>query len=246
MKYTYAQVRGGRKDEVNPWYRAFEEPIGTPIMWVLVNFLPLLTPNILTLIGFLLTLAATWAFLSGYFVLGAILFESGRFFDWFDGKVAKITKQFSKRGGLYDDMADHARTFLMAGSLCFYLTIFTDNLIYILLGFIYVSIVSLTDIMAILIKRATGSQLMSALAEKTPQSFFVKIKEKCKQWRLRLGYTQCETDTILYFFAPLLTVFFGIQVFYYALILSIAMMTFIIFMYWIFFFRVVKEEPLKK
>ena len=64
------------------------------------------TPNMVTTVGFVLVLVATWAFWNGHWWLG---FSTGwlmTFLDTVDGKLARTTMTYSKWGNVYDHGID--------------------------------------------------------------------------------------------------------------------------------------------
>jgi phosphatidylglycerophosphate synthase len=65
-----------------------------------------MTPNQVTFIGFLLTLAATWLFWTGHFGWGLVCAWIMTFLDTVDGKLARVTLTSSKWGNVFDHGID--------------------------------------------------------------------------------------------------------------------------------------------
>ncbi|MBI4673464.1 MAG: CDP-alcohol phosphatidyltransferase family protein [Chloroflexi bacterium] len=65
-----------------------------------------LTPNILTVIGFLLVLLIALVIALGYEALGAVLLIFGAAFDATDGALARLTNRVTKFGGFFDSTLD--------------------------------------------------------------------------------------------------------------------------------------------
>ena len=65
-----------------------------------------MTPNQVTFIGFLLTLAATWLFWRGQFGWGLVCAWIMTFLDTVDGKLARVTLTSSKWGNVFDHGID--------------------------------------------------------------------------------------------------------------------------------------------
>lgn len=65
-----------------------------------------MTPNQVTFIGFLLTLAATWLFWHGQFGWGLVCAWIMTFLDTVDGKLARVTLTSSKWGNVFDHGID--------------------------------------------------------------------------------------------------------------------------------------------
>jgi phosphatidylglycerophosphate synthase len=72
-----------------------------------------LTPNGLTTISLILTLAGIYNFYKEQYFLGALLFFIGYYFDCADGKMARKYKMFSKYGDLYDHYSDFIKILLL-------------------------------------------------------------------------------------------------------------------------------------
>ena len=67
-----------------------------------------LTPNALTVIGFLIALVAAAAAAGGAWALAGILVIVGGVFDLFDGALARATNQVSRTGAFLDSVFDRA------------------------------------------------------------------------------------------------------------------------------------------
>lgn len=65
-----------------------------------------LTPNILTVIGFLLVCLIALVIALGYEALGAVLLIFGAGFDATDGALARLTNRVTKFGGFFDSTLD--------------------------------------------------------------------------------------------------------------------------------------------
>ncbi|AEC52007.1 CDP-diacylglycerol--glycerol-3-phosphate 3-phosphatidyltransferase [Pyrococcus sp. NA2] len=65
-----------------------------------------ITPNQLTLLGFLITLFASYEFYLGNQIIAALILGIGAFLDALDGAVARATNRVSKFGGFLDSTLD--------------------------------------------------------------------------------------------------------------------------------------------
>lgn len=63
-------------------------------------------PNVLTLIGVLINVAAAWALAVDRFVLAGVVMVVANIFDFIDGKVAHITGKQSRFGAFWDSTLD--------------------------------------------------------------------------------------------------------------------------------------------
>jgi len=65
-----------------------------------------LSPNMVTTIGFILVVAASYLFLHGYYLSGLLAGWVMTFLDTVDGKLARVTIQSSRFGDIYDHAID--------------------------------------------------------------------------------------------------------------------------------------------
>jgi len=63
-------------------------------------------PNVLTLIGVIINIAAAWALAVDRFVLAGVIMICANIFDFIDGKVAHITGKQSEFGAFWDSTLD--------------------------------------------------------------------------------------------------------------------------------------------
>ena len=63
-------------------------------------------PNILTLIGVIINIAAAWALALGRFVTAGVIMIVANIFDFIDGKVAQELQLITKFGGFWDSVMD--------------------------------------------------------------------------------------------------------------------------------------------
>lgn len=82
-----------------------------------------LTPNSITVIGFLLNFPVAYVLAQGWFVWGAILIIFAGVFDMLDGALAKVTNRVTKFGGFLDSTLDrYSEVVIFLGLLIFYQT----------------------------------------------------------------------------------------------------------------------------
>ncbi len=81
----------------------------------LASHIPL-SPNILTLLGLLISLIAAWAFSLGDLITGGVLVLLSGLFDILDGAVARAKDSITPFGGVLDSIADrYADALIFAG-----------------------------------------------------------------------------------------------------------------------------------
>ena len=99
-------------------------------------------PNVLTLIGVLINVAAAWALAVDQFVLAGVIMIAANIFDFIDGKVAHITGKQSQFGAFWDSTLDRFSDLaLFTGLIWLYSTLGREG---------YVLIATLTLIFSIM------------------------------------------------------------------------------------------------
>lgn len=154
-------------------------------------------PNLLTTIGFGITIAAAFAFALDHVQLaGAILLFSGTF-DILDGKVARATGMASKFGSFFDSTMDR----------------FSDVVIY--LGILYMYLQQGRDEMIWVILLATIGALMVSYARSKAEALKIKCSVGLFQRPERvvyLGFAGILGHTTLYYIVWLLAIFSNLTV----------------------------------
>jgi CDP-diacylglycerol---glycerol-3-phosphate 3-phosphatidyltransferase len=80
-----------------------------------------LTPNLLTVIGFLLAVVVAWVLATGHLFLGGFLVLLSGVFDILDGALARATGRTTRFGGLLDSTLDRfSEAVIFLGLLAFY------------------------------------------------------------------------------------------------------------------------------
>ncbi len=93
----------------------FDKPLTPVAKRISVN------PNVITVIGFLITTIAAIA-IPYSLKLGGVLIICGGFFDMFDGIIARVTGKVTDFGAFLDSVLDrYSDSFLLAGFLWFFL-----------------------------------------------------------------------------------------------------------------------------
>lgn len=80
-----------------------------------------ITPNMLTILGLILTLGVTVTLATGYLVWGGILVLLTSAFDMFDGALARATQRNSTFGAFFDSTIDrYSEALIFLGLLLYY------------------------------------------------------------------------------------------------------------------------------
>jgi CDP-diacylglycerol--glycerol-3-phosphate 3-phosphatidyltransferase len=83
--------------------KIFMFPLGAIIRVCVALRIP---PNLLTLTGVVINIAAAWALGRGAFVWAGVIIVAANLFDFIDGKVARELKWESEFGGFWDSVMD--------------------------------------------------------------------------------------------------------------------------------------------
>jgi CDP-diacylglycerol--glycerol-3-phosphate 3-phosphatidyltransferase len=81
-------------------------------------------PNVLTFLGLVINIWATWLFAQGSFRWAGVVVIGAGLFDMVDGRVARATSQVTKFGGFFDSVLDrYSDLALYMGLLVYYASI---------------------------------------------------------------------------------------------------------------------------
>jgi CDP-diacylglycerol--glycerol-3-phosphate 3-phosphatidyltransferase len=81
-------------------------------------------PNVLTFLGLVINIVATWLFAQGSFRWAGVVVIGAGLFDMVDGRVARATSQVTKFGGFFDSVLDrYSDLALYMGLLVYYASI---------------------------------------------------------------------------------------------------------------------------
>lgn len=100
-----------------------------------------LNPNLLTLLGSLVSGAAALAFATGHFAVGGLLLLGGGFFDLVDGVVARNQGQSTRFGAFLDSTMDRLVDMVVLLGIVMYFAAAGDIGIVLLVGVVLVSTV---------------------------------------------------------------------------------------------------------
>jgi CDP-diacylglycerol---glycerol-3-phosphate 3-phosphatidyltransferase len=83
--------------------------------------LPFITPNVLTLFGFVLNAIVAYLLATQHLVWGGVMMLFAGLFDMLDGALAKITNQVTDFGGFLDSVVDrYSEAVILFGMLLYY------------------------------------------------------------------------------------------------------------------------------
>ncbi len=114
----------------------FLKNVGQPFVYKLIQPLITLmvkfgvTPNAITIVGFFINIAASIILILGadhpkgelkYLLWAGVTILFGGLFDMIDGRLARVSKQESKFGALFDSVMDRYSELVMFLGICYYL-----------------------------------------------------------------------------------------------------------------------------
>jgi len=105
---------------VDQGLRRFSNAVFHPVGWALAR---VLSPNLLTTLSILTSVAVAYCFAVGRFFLGPWLLFLAGLFDVWDGQVAKMTNRITTFGAFYDSFADRFSDFLYALGALYYFVV---------------------------------------------------------------------------------------------------------------------------
>ncbi len=225
------------------WEQIVMGPPSVRIVWFLANFTSL-TPNKVTVISFLVGVLSAVAFYLHNYILGAILYELSFMIDTSDGKLSRLLGKSTKTGVVFDGMLDTLRLFIVSLALSFSYYSLTNNYLIFVYMFTAVFLVMFFAFTGLFIMYRSGPE--PEIKEKTRIESKVKdlnkgligrfrsyLREEC---RTDLMYSNMEQEAIMFFFFPILSVFFGLKFVEYGLFIGIITMAlWILFKYYRFF-----------
>jgi CDP-diacylglycerol--glycerol-3-phosphate 3-phosphatidyltransferase len=107
----------------------FTRVIGVTFGWVIERIVDALAlakihPNVLTFVGLLINIWASWLFADGKMFAAGLVVVGASVFDMVDGRVARATSQVTKFGGFFDSVLDrYSDLALYIGLLVYYASI---------------------------------------------------------------------------------------------------------------------------
>jgi phosphatidylglycerophosphate synthase len=226
------------------WEQIVMGPPSVRIVWFLANFTRL-TPNQVTVISFLVGVLSALAFYLNSYILGAILYELSFMIDTSDGKLSRLLGKSTKTGVVFDGMLDTLRLFIVSLALSFSYYNLTNNYMVFVYMFTAVFLIMFFAFTGLFIMYRSGPE--PELKEKKKIESKVKdlnkgiigkfrnyLREKC---RTDLMYSNMEQEAIMFFFFPILSIFFGLKFIEYGLIAGIITMSLWIFFKYYRFFK---------
>ncbi len=225
------------------WEQIVMGPPSVRIVWFLANFTSL-TPNKVTVISFLVGVLSAVAFYLHNYILGAILYELSFMIDTSDGKLSRLLGKSTKTGVVFDGMLDTLRLFIVSLAFSFSYYTLTNNYLIFVYMFTAVFLIMFFAFTGLFIMYRSGPEpelkeekRIESNVKDLNKGLIGKFRNYLKEkHRTDLMYSNMEQEAIMFFFFPILSVFFGLEFVEYGLILGIITMSlWISFKYYRFF-----------
>ncbi|MBT3303918.1 CDP-alcohol phosphatidyltransferase family protein [Candidatus Woesearchaeota archaeon] len=243
MKYTFKEINEkGLKKENDIWDVLLIEHLAKPVIWFMANFTKLTPTNITVLSFILFALTSALAFATGHLITGAILSQIFLIFDLVDGRVAQLKNLKSNVGRITDAFVDLLMIIGISLSLGYYVYSATGNLLTLALSGIYVIIVLLIHVLYLRSYVINGNKVLMKKVTLNERSLISKVKVFLSKRRIRLGYTDVETNAIIFFIAPILAVFFGLKLIHWAFILGISLLAILFIVFFALQIKTLKKD----
>lgn len=134
------------KTKDDEWWSSFiTAPLAIAVNYFVVD-IKWLTPNLITLISFIIAIVATVFIVLGgttNFIVAAVLIHLSHVFDCMDGQMARYRKTSSLSGGFYDKLTDQIQVTLWFGAIGYAAYSQSHNVLPVFLAFTGVAFYSL-------------------------------------------------------------------------------------------------------
>ena len=227
VSYEWKQVTdlGVIKRANTLWVILIIDRLVLPLLYLIANF-TFLTPNMVTVLGMLLTFPSAYFFATGSFVAGMILQQAVLLCDAIDGKLARLTHRTSPFGKLYDNLVDRMRSLVPMLGLIYFTYNQTQNAWFVFWGLFYLVWDLLLIYMYHEAKAMNENKLLVDIVQKEG-SFLSKIRQKLMKHRLTLLYSDIESEVVVFIIGPLLSFYYGYEAILNAMIVGTGMLALI-------------------
>lgn len=134
------------KNKNDEWWSSFvTSPLAILFNWIVVD-IKWITPNLLTLISFMVALLASALILvetQTAFIGAALLINASLVLDCMDGQMAKYRGISSRFGSYFDKVTDQIKIFVWFGAMAYVSFLQTESIVPVFLSFIGVTFYSL-------------------------------------------------------------------------------------------------------
>ena len=199
-KFKLSEFKTPEKHSHLLWRRFVVDPLFRFPAYLIVNYTNI-TPNQITFFAFLLSILQFYFFTNGSLILGALFNQLSFGLDQIDGKIARLKGLVSKSGTLMDSIIDKVRVLLgVTGLIIYFKSDFAVSILLLALLF--------TNMMFDFI----GVFLLYRIDHVTDKAIHLDYNENKKKHHI--GFSTQEQEAIVFFFAPVLYLFYKNSIYY--------------------------------
>ena len=204
-KYSLKEIRDKSYKKRDPiWANIFWNPFAAPVLWIIANFTSL-TPNAITTISLILGLITGVFFLTGHFIIGAIIFQVAYFFDALDGKLARLLGKSSLAGEMYDNITDRVKIVvwsatLLLGVYWYYPQYYSLIIVFVIFIYAYLSL-SISNLWLFYEKFKINLGIKEKNETIKANNLFLKV---CERLKIIPSWTDIESACLLFTVLPIL------------------------------------------
>lgn len=211
------------------WGRFVVRPFSDRMLWIVANYTNL-TPNEITIIGFLIGLFSAWCFLQGtyiYLILGAFLFELSYAIDCIDGALARLKGIETDFGMYLDNMLDLSKISFAILCLVYGQYALTKDILYFILGYFYLYVSIITFVQCLEIEKIEGKKMKTktmqsqnstfkintyvetknrvySIATYSMRNFYYKVRTYSNSKKISVFPAPNDIHALIFFIAPIL------------------------------------------
>lgn len=226
------------------WGRFVIRPIADRILWFVANY-TILTPNEITLIGFIFGIGSALCFLQAsaiYLVLGAFLYQLSYAIDCVDGGLARLKKKQSEFGLYFDNVLDILKVSIVIFCFSYGQFYASGNFLFIAVGYSFACALLIGFIHFLLIEKIVNSRKKQSLDSSEEKSAIrshnrpwtdvqggkkktFAFKHLLKKYNISIFPTSTDLEALNFFIIPILLIF-GINLILISLSASILIFIF--------------------
>lgn len=214
------------------------KPVSTLLVWFNLNFIKL-GPNMVTTCSILISAFSGYFFLDNNVVLGALFFSLARLFDCIDGKTARAMKKTSKFGAFFDNYAGGLTFLFVSLGLTFGQFIHTNNITWLFLSPILLFLILFhplqSSILALKLGRLPSENIKKSTKKKDGILGNIENFQRILFNKGLLEPFHSEDAMyLIFFFGPLISLFFDILVNFVIFIMCLMVLKEI---FWFIYYR---------
>ncbi len=220
IKYTFKDIKNSYKSGRKISNVLFLQYPISMLLWVISNFTRI-TPNMITLIGFIFYMCSGYFFAANNLLIGAIFFELAYFGDQLDGKLARLKNRSTRFGAYLDNYTGMWGLLIVTIGLTIGQFLADRNAVWLMLSPLILFGVLLHFIESGLVARIIKDYKKVISSSKSEKDHLDKIRIFLVKHNLRDPLSGSEIKNTIFFLGPILHLLFGILMEVIIVVLSI-------------------------